>query len=506
MKQSSYVASLTKIAKDTSITGLGELFYVVVAYAISFIISRFLGAQGMGIYAQATTVLLLASLLARSGFEGGILRFVSVYLARRDYARVDGITFFATRLVFITGIVCGGILFVGADVLANEVWHEPQLASILRGFALIVPFSALLNLWLSGIQALQRIKYRVYLERGLLPLATLALIAILLLLGWGWLGVTISVLLPVMVGAIVAGYVYRSLRKSLTAAKREKPKLEIKEWVHFSYPLLLSGILAFVIARMATLLLGYFRDSGEVGIYDVALRIALMVELPLAVSNVVFAPLIGGMHAKGDLNSLQTLFKIITKWIFTASLLVFLVAIFLAKPILGVFGSEFTAGVPVLFILAVSQLINASTGAVGWVLIMSGYSTLHLLNSVLSALLIIILSLALMPSYGMIGAAIAVGSVLVLVNVVRLAQVFYLLRIHPYRWDFIKPLTAGLITLGAVYLLQEQVIKRIHPSFWAYAITVGAILVIYLASLILFQLRQEEKELLNWAFQKVNIT
>jgi len=506
VKQSSHLSNLIKIAKDTSITGLGELFYVVVAYAISLIISRFLGAQGMGIYAQATTVLLLASLLARSGLEGGILRFVSAYLARRDYARVDGITLFATRLVLITSIVWGGILFLGADVLANEFWHEPQLAFVLRLFALIVPFSALLNLWLSGIQAFQRIEYRVYLERGLLPLMTMALMAILLFLGWGWLGVTISVLLPAIVGALGASYIYRSLRKSLTAARKERPKLEIKEWIQFSYPLLLSGILAFVIVRMATLLLGHFRESGEVGIYDVALRLALMVELPLAVSNVVFAPLIGEMHAKGDLDSLQTLFKIVTKWVFTASFLVFLVAIFLAEPILGVFGSEFTAGVPVLFILGVSQLINASTGAVGWVLIMSGHSTLHLFNSVLSALLTIILSLALMPGYGMIGAAIAVGLVLVLVNIVRLAQVFYLLRIHPYRWDFIKPITAGLLTLGSVFLLQKQVINRIYPTFWAYVMTVGTILVFYLSSLIMFQFRQDEKELLDWAFQKVNIS
>ena len=255
---------------------------------------------------------------------------------------------------------------------------------------------------------------------------------------------------------------------------------------------------------MAILLLGYFRTSAEVGIYDVALRVALLVELPLAVSNFVFAPLIGEMYAKGDLDRLQELFKTVTKWVFTASFLVFLTAIFLAKPILGMFGPEFIAGVPVLFILGFSQLINASTGAVGWVLIMSGYSTLHLLNSVLSALLTIIFSFLLMPGYGMIGAAIAVGSVYILVNLVRLAEVFFILKIHPYRWDFFKPIVAGLITVGCVYLLQRHVIYGIHPTFLAYVITIGAIFISYFAALILFRFSQGEKELLNWAFQRIN--
>jgi hypothetical protein len=55
-------------------------------------------------------------------------------------------------------------------------------------------------------------------------------------------------------------------------------------------------------------------------------------------------------------------------------------------------------------------------------------------------------------------------------------------------------------------MLQKQVTYRIYPTFWAHAMTVGTILVFYLSSLIMFQFRQEEKELLDWAFQKVNIS
>jgi hypothetical protein len=87
----------------------------------------------------------------------------------------------------------------------------------------------------------------------------------------------------------------------------------------------------------------------------------------------------------------------------------------------------------------------------------------------------------------------------------RLAQVFYLLRIHPYRWDFAKPVTAGLLTFGFVYLLQRHVIDSIPPMFWMHAITLGAIVMLYTALLVLLKLRPEEKELLSWAFQRIGV-
>ena len=53
---------IIKIAKDSGIAGFGILFYVITAYGINFVISRFLGAEGVGIYAQAMTIVLFIPL------------------------------------------------------------------------------------------------------------------------------------------------------------------------------------------------------------------------------------------------------------------------------------------------------------------------------------------------------------------------------------------------------------------------------------------------------------
>jgi O-antigen/teichoic acid export membrane protein len=477
---------LSKIIKDTGISGLGEFFYVLASYATDVMISRFLGAEGVGIYAQAITIVLLVSLLAQFGFDVGILRFLSLYLAKKSLGYIQGVMYFASWLVLITGVILSGGVFVAADLLANSVFNEPQLTFVLRMFVLTVPFIALRTIWLNGIQAFQRADYRIYIGRVFVPLVSAGSIALFLHLGWYWNGVISSAVLTAVAGGILAYYIYHQLQKSIPGIKEEKPQLAIKEWLLFCYPLFFSQLFTLALPRATILMLGYFQDSAEVGIYEIVSKITLLVQMPLDMSSFVFAPMIGNMYAQDDRVRLQRLFKTVTKWVFAVSILFFLTTTLLAQPILATFGPEFVAGIPALYILAFGHLLNVSTGAVGWMLIMSGYSRIHLLNSVLSIMLTIALGSFLIPLYGIIGGAAVVSLVEIVVNIVRLAEVFYLLRIHPYRWDFIKPVLSGLMTLGVIYLLQREIVHWSNSMSWTPLIVAGSICTLYITFSVLF--------------------
>ncbi len=481
---------LAKIIKDTGISGIGEFFYVIAIYTSNIIIIRFLGAEGIGIYAQAMAIVFFVSLLSQWGLDIGILRFLSVYLAKKDLGYVQGITYFASWAVLMTSVLLSGGVFIAAGLLANSVFNEPQLTLVLRTFALTIPFIALRTIWLNGIQAFQRTDYRIYIGKVFVPLVSVGSIALFLHLGWYWNGVLSSTVLTAVAGGLLAYYVYRRLQKSIPGIEEEKPKLAVKEWLIFCYPLFFSQLLTLTSPRATILILGYFQDSAEVGIYEIASKVALLIQMPLDISSFILAPMIGEMYAQGDKFKLQKLFKTVTKWIFAISILIFLMTILLAQPVLAIFGSEFEVGIPVLYILAFGHLINVSTGAVGWMLIMSGYSRVHMLNSVLSVLLIIALSFFLIPLYGMVGAAIVVSLVEIVINIVRLAEVFHLLRIHPYHWGFIKPVLAGLMTLGAIYLLQRGVTYWSYSMFWTPLLIAGLVCIFYLMFSTLFHWSQ----------------
>jgi O-antigen/teichoic acid export membrane protein len=500
-----HLADLLKVVTNSGIAGFGELFYVVVVYALNVLISRFLGAEGVGIYAQAITVTLLATLLARLGFDGGILKFISQYLARHDFEHIRQMASFVSRFVLLTSTVLAIGLFLIADVLANSVLHEPSLIFMLRIFALTVPLLSLELIWLSGLQAFQRIDFRVLIERIVQPLTSLGLLALLLSRGWEWKGVAGAVIVANAIGSLLAGYLflYHFVGKLPGERKTRSSRLEARTWVSFSYPLLLSGMLAFIVVRMAILILGQFRTSVEVGIYDVALKVALMIQLPLTISNTIFAPMIGEIYAKGDLPKLEALFKVITKWVFIVSFFVFSLVILFASPILRVFGAEFALGATSLFLLALAQLVNAGTGAAGWMLIMSGHSKLHLVNATFSAVCTILLGYLLIPKSGMVGAAVAVAITLIGVNVLRLVEVYYLLRLHPYHWDFARSVLAGVISLGAAYYVQQQFIVRGTTQVWRVLAVGGIFVILYIVLLSLFQANNEERELIYWVVHKV---
>jgi ABC-type antimicrobial peptide transport system permease subunit len=63
-----------------------------------------------------------------------------------------------------------------------------------------------------------------------------------------------------------------------------------------------------------------------------------------------------------------TLYKDVSRWIFTGSLAVFLPTAFLAKDVLAVIGREFVPGGPVMVVIAAAQLFGSSVGLMGRVL------------------------------------------------------------------------------------------------------------------------------------------
>ena len=82
------------------------------------------------------------------------------------------------------------------------------------------------------------------------------------------------------------------------------------------------------------------------------------------------------------------------------------VIIFVYAPkILLIFGSEFVAAAAALKIFAVGQLINASTGSVGFLLSMTGNQVVLLRVVAITSLLNIALCMTLVPSFGLIGGA-----------------------------------------------------------------------------------------------------
>jgi len=164
------------------------------------------------------------------------------------------------------------------------------------------------------------------------------------------------------------------------------------------------------------------------------------------------------------------------------------------EPILNIFGSEFTTGALVLIIIMGGELVNASTGLVGAIILMSGRSGVVLINSVIQFLLIASLAWWLTPIYGAVGTAFAYSVSLVIMNIARIIQLYQFEKIHPYKFSTLKPFLASVIAFLSVFYLSRTL------SFNPYFEIVGGsmlFIAIFIALTLILKLDNDDRFILN---------
>jgi O-antigen/teichoic acid export membrane protein len=145
----------------------------------------------------------------------------------------------------------------------------------------------------------------------------------------------------------------------------------------------------------------------QVGIYFAATRaLALAGFINFAVQFVAgrgFALALAGRdHAQ-----LQRAVSRSTRLTFWSTLVALAATVAAGPLLLGAFGSAFTAGYPVMLILAAGLLAKAAAGQGGEVLIVAGRLRASVWLGVFTLVANLVLMLALVPPFGMSGAAIA---------------------------------------------------------------------------------------------------
>ena len=142
-------------------------------------------------------------------------------------------------------------------------------------------------------------------------------------------------------------------------------------------------------------------------------------------------------------------------------------------------------------LLAVGMLFNFSTGPVATTLIMSGRARVAFIDHLLVIGLEIGLAFWLIPAHGLLGAAAARMIGTAFNNTIRLIQVRLFMGLHPYRWDYWKPIVAG----GVGTALALVVVKATGITAGVLGAALAALIIggSYLGLLLFFGLSEEDR-------------
>ncbi|HDY75366.1 MAG TPA: hypothetical protein ENH49_02455 [Candidatus Marinimicrobia bacterium] len=163
------------------------------------------------------------------------------------------------------------------------------------------------------------------------------------------------------------------------------------------------------------------------------------------------------LHSKGETKEMSHLYKLVSRWLITFAIPLSLIFIIYPSKVMLLFGSDYVASAPVLVLLTTATFLQAVFGAAGPALSMFGFTRLVLWNSLGAFILNIILNIILIPKFGIIGAAWATLISLVVINLARVLEVRWILKLTFFSRKMIKPILAGAITWWCLWRIRPIV-------------------------------------------------
>lgn len=490
------VGKLATIVKGAGITFIGKMAEVVIKYIYMIVIARMLGVESFGLFMLGFTIMSLAGLISRLGLESGVIKYVSLYNGVSDRPRMKGAIVQSLKFSILTSIIIGLVFLLMSSFLSVHIFKKPQLAHVLIILTLSIPFLTLSVVTLAATRGFQVMKYMAYGMGCFLPIANLSLAVLLLHFGFGVKGVAAAYLMSTFLTSILS---IRFLKKVFPDFWDIKALPETKQLLRFSIPLLVVLFFHFIIMWTDTLMLGRFRLSEDVGIYNVAMRSALLAAMILTSFNSIFAPVIADLYNRNKIHELENVLKITSKWIYTASLPLVFLMVFLSKEIMAIFGQDFIVGWVVLVILSMAQLVNAAAGPVGVVLTMTGKQDIMMYNTVGVCILNIILNYILIHLYGLVGAAVASCISVVIFNIAMLLEVYFFLRMHPFGLKYSKPTLCSILAF-VIVLLSERALWNLQG--FSRILVYGSIFVLVFVLFMYLAGCDDEDRLLFSAFKR----
>lgn len=447
------------LGKGAAITLVGRLGGRGLLLLNQILLARLLGPAEFGLYALGWTVVQMGSVILPFGLHQGVVHYGARYW-QVDDARLRAVIQQVLKWVALFALAGALLLWVGSSWIAIKVFKKPDFVRVLRGFAAALALATILRVAAAATRVSHRMQFSI-LSEDLSPAAIQLLLIVILvdLYNRGIKGALLSANAGFIGGLGLALFFLWRLfaqRGRSAALKLTREGVPLKELFAFSLMASMGGIFTMLTLRVDRLVVGYFLPSSEVGIYQAASQAAMLSAMVLSAFTAIFSPMIARLHYQGEMGRLNEMFKVSTKWGLYVSLPLFLVLAVAPREVMTiVFGRPYASGGMPMLIMAGAQTFNAGTGAVGLLLVMSGYPQQWMRLAFVSFTVNLLLCILLIPRLGPFGAALALAISVVILFGSGLINVHRLLGLWPYDRSYLKGIGATIVSLAVLFLYKE---------------------------------------------------
>lgn len=403
--------SVKELILGSGISFAVKLSGVLFAFLFNWIITKYYGVTDLGIVTSAISLLSLFTILTKFGVDSAFLRFVSIY-KKTNSQNVKELEKKSYIIQFSTSIIVSVLVYIFAEFIAVSMFHKANLTEPIKMISFgFLPYS-LFSLHSEGLRALKDVKSYSFIQmtgRFMFGFMIFAVFCYGLKI---MLDPTLVFVISLYL-TLIYSFIFWEIKKRKMKAKIEESlalneeETSYKSIFKLSFPLMLASSSAFLMNWTDLLMLTYYGSEADVAIYNVAIRYAMVSKIILTSVNAVTAANFAEYYHDKNFKELKKVVQNSTKLIFWISLPILLITIIFPNFLMGIYGPEYVAGTWVLVIFSLAQFISAISGSVGYLLQMTGYQKQYQNIILTTTFLSVALNFALIPLWGINGAALS---------------------------------------------------------------------------------------------------
>lgn len=421
-----------RFSSQTIVYGLGDAFIKAIAFFLIPLYTRMLTTEQVGIISLLTVIEVILLFILSLSLNSAVLKVFHDYKNESEKRKV-----FSTSAIFmgIIALFACSILFWQVESISIIIFKSANNAVCLKFVFASVFFNLFRLLGLSYFRAKEKpVYYSILNLIHFILLVGLNIIHVLFL-KQGVLGVVKSSLYTsIFLFLIVITTVYKNT--GVAFSKHMLIKL-----LHFGLPMVPGTVAIWVLNMSDRYLLIMFADTAEVGLYDIAYKFGMIVNMILVMPfRTAWLPFIFSIQHKEEADKIYS--GALTYFLLIATLL-FLVLTLFANEIIIIFTTAaYLPGTKVIPFIAMAYIFYGLYYIVDIGVLLKVKTIYYTIITGIGAIVNIGLNLMLIPKYGMMAAAIntTIAYFLIFVLMYWVSR-----RIYPIAYEKIRVLKIVMI-------------------------------------------------------------
>ena len=440
-----------KLAKGGLIVTLIFVIGAIAGYGLRIFVSRSLSIEEFGLFYSILSVVGAFSIFKELGLTSSLAVKMPEFLSSGHFGKANDIIKKSLLIQLLASVV------IAVFILSFAAFLFPRLQETSSQVMKIIVFSfiasVLFEIFRAGLQGTKHFVFYSAIEPARLIIIFVSSF-ILFSMGMGIVGLAFSYLIAALLLSIIVPSYFFIKNKNIM--KSHSIKVPTKEIAYFTGFIWFGSIASTVLAYADTIILALLKAPKEAGFYQVALPTAQLITFFLTPMTIVLLPFVSEMWNKKDKDVLNNTAGFVVKMLLVAILPAIIVLEVLSHDIiLFIFGDKFIPAIPALQILIIGMLFYSFVPLLTTFILGIGRPKDNIKIMASMGAVNIILDLLLIPSLGIIGAAISLSLAYLVGTVVAFTMIKKSIKFTIQYKNIGKTLVGGVIVLVVITYLKE---------------------------------------------------